>query len=510
MKQQAMNPYLPEWEYIPDGEPYLFNGRVYVYGSHDRFGAPIFCVDDYVCWSAPEDDLGNWRYEGVIFRKNQDPRNTTGMRLLFAPDVAQGTDGRFYLYYAYDFMGIMGVAVCDTPAGQYEFLGHVHYPDGTIYGRRKGDGFAFDPGILVDDDGRVYLYSGFYTPVPAIVTGCVKLEFDGGYVMELEPDMVTIRGEQKLLFPKEGPDSFDNHEFFEASSIRKYDGKYYFSYSSRHNHELCWAVSDHPTEGFRYGGTLISNGDVFLDGNEDETHANNYIGNNHGGLLRLGETFYTFYHRHTNRCSYARQTCAERIERDADGNFLQAEMTSCGLNGGPLAGKGHYPARIACNLWSSEGTGRYDGKSPKKTFAAHPYITQEKFGEEEKGKGSRGSAGNGKGAAKDRKRRNGRQYIANLHDGSTAGFKYFDLGGSVSITATLRGTGEGEFVVSTDREGEQIIAVIPVKAPGETWKLCVSDDSKKGRVKYAGAKGNALYFTFRGTGAIDFLDFNLR
>ena len=118
MKQQAVNPYLPSWEYIPDGEPRVFGNRVYVYGSHDHFNAPIFCVGDYVCWSAPVDDLSDWRYEGVIYRKNQDPKNKLGLRLLFAPDVVQGVDGRFYLYYAFDFMGMTGVAVCDTPAGQ--------------------------------------------------------------------------------------------------------------------------------------------------------------------------------------------------------------------------------------------------------------------------------------------------------------------------------------------------------------------------------------------------------
>ena len=74
MDRQAVNPYLPSWEYIPDGEPHVFNGRVYVYGSHDRFNAPIFCVNDYVCWSAPVEDLSDWRYEGVIYRKKQDPK----------------------------------------------------------------------------------------------------------------------------------------------------------------------------------------------------------------------------------------------------------------------------------------------------------------------------------------------------------------------------------------------------------------------------------------------------
>ena len=82
MNRQAVNPYLPSWEYIPDGEPHVFNGRVYVYGSHDRFNAPIFCVNDYVCWSAPVEDLSEWRYEGVIYRKKQDPKNPLGYHLL--------------------------------------------------------------------------------------------------------------------------------------------------------------------------------------------------------------------------------------------------------------------------------------------------------------------------------------------------------------------------------------------------------------------------------------------
>lgn len=279
--RQAVNPYLPSWEYIPDGEPHVFNGRVYVYGSHDRFNAPIFCVNDYVCWSAPVEDLSDWRYEGVIYRKKQDPKNPWGYHLLFAPDVCQGPDGRYYLYYAFDFLGIMGVAVCDTPAGEYEFLGHIHYADGTLWGRRRGDQLPFDPGVLADDDGRVWLYSGFYNTVPAILTGGHKLRCDGGTVLELEKDMVTIKTEPRVIFPKKGPGAFQGHEFFEASSIRKEGKTYIFVYSSRHNHELCYATSQSPDRDFSYGGTLVSQGDIFLDSNLSEKHAANYLGNTH-------------------------------------------------------------------------------------------------------------------------------------------------------------------------------------------------------------------------------------
>ena len=99
MKKQIYNPYLPSWEYIPDGEPRVFDGRVYVFGSHDRFNGYAFCLNDYVCWSAPEDDLTQWRYEGVIYRRGQDPKNPEGEHIFQAPDVVRGPDGRYYLYY---------------------------------------------------------------------------------------------------------------------------------------------------------------------------------------------------------------------------------------------------------------------------------------------------------------------------------------------------------------------------------------------------------------------------
>lgn len=474
---QAFNPYLPSWEYIPDGEPHVFGDRVYVYGSHDHFNAPIFCVGDYVCWSAPVKNLKDWRYEGVIFRKNQDPQNKRGIRLLFAPDVVQGTDGKFYLYYAFDFMGMIGVAVAEKPAGPYRFYGHVHYQDGTVWGRKKGDQFPFDPGVLVDDDGSVYLYSGFYTPTPAIASGFKKLRNDGGVVVQLESDMVTIRENPKLLFPKEGEGSFPDHEFFEASSIRKDGSKYIFTYSSRHNHELCYAVSDYPDRDFTFGGTLVDQGDLFLNGNEEESKALNYLGNTHGGMLNIGEAWYIFYHRQTNQHSYSRQACAERLEHPAPGVFRQAEVTSCGLNGGPLSGTGKYEARIACNLWSENGVARYDKKFDKK---AHPYFTQ---------------------TGKDRME-NGDQYIANMRDGAVAGFKYFGFGGEKRISLTVSGVCSGTVEVSHTPDFKAVIARIPVSAKAK-------QENAEGA--FAPQEGTQpLYFRYTGEGAMNFHTFEMK
>ena len=75
MKRQCYNPYLPSWEYIPDAEPRVFGQRLYIYGSHDLFGAKEYCEGDYVCWSTPVEDLSDWRYEGVIFKKQDTPWN---------------------------------------------------------------------------------------------------------------------------------------------------------------------------------------------------------------------------------------------------------------------------------------------------------------------------------------------------------------------------------------------------------------------------------------------------
>lgn len=479
---QVFNPYLPSWEYIPDGEPHVFGDRVYVYGSHDRFNAPIFCMNDYVCWSAPVNDLSNWTCAGTIFRKNQDPMNRLGLRLLFAPDVARGPDGRFYLYYAYDFMGAIGVAVCDTPDGQYQFYGHVHYADGTLLGRRRGDDFPFDPGVLVDDDKQVYLYSGFATKVPFILSGFHDLSNNGGSVTVLEQDMVTIRSAPRLLFPRRGlPGAWKGHAFFEASSIRRIDGKYVFVYSSANNHELCYAVSDKPDGGFVYGGTLVDQGDLYLDGRTDESHAHNYLGNTHGGMAELNGQWYIFYHRQTNRHSYSRQACAEPLARTRDGGFMQAEVTSCGLNGGPLCGIGRYEACIACNLWSKEGTGRYDVSSPKRKFAAHPYFTQ---------------------TGRDRED-NGDQYIANMQDGAVAGFKYFEMDGANMLRIEFSGKAAGCVEVAAEPDFRRIAARVRVAGMAEQGICC-----EEAAFSLPAGK-TALYFRFVGQGAMNFHAFEL-
>ena len=72
MKKQIFNPYLPLDTYIPDGEPHVFEDRLYIFGSHDEEGGNKFCVLPYECWSAPLSDLTDFRCEGTIYEAEQD------------------------------------------------------------------------------------------------------------------------------------------------------------------------------------------------------------------------------------------------------------------------------------------------------------------------------------------------------------------------------------------------------------------------------------------------------
>ena len=230
MKTFGLNPYLPYWENVPDGEPHVFGDRVYIFGSHDKQDGNSFCEEDYVGWSASINDLGNWRCEGVIYKKEQDPINGASydkeipayddamdaegmLHNLYAPDVAQGPDGRYYLYYALDFVNVISVAVCDTPAGQYGFLGYVTRADGSV----PNIGRWFDPAILSEESGN-YLYYGFSPSFR--FPGMETLEIPGAMMVKLADDMHTIISEPVCVAngydTAKGTD-YEEHPFFQYS-----------------------------------------------------------------------------------------------------------------------------------------------------------------------------------------------------------------------------------------------------------------------------------------------------
>ncbi len=428
-KKQAFNPYLPSYEFVPDGEPYVFGDRIYVYGSHDFYNGDVFCLGDYVCWSAPVDDPGNFRYDGVIYRKEQEPTNVNGEGMLYAPDMAVGSDGRYYLYYTISNMGNVSVAVCDTPNGKFEFYGHVHYPDGTSLGEREGDEPQFDPGVL--KEGKVtYLYTGF--------CGRGDKSRHGSFCTVLDDDMLTVIKDPVLVVPgceySEGT-GFEGHEYFEAASIRKMNGKYIFVYSSVKMHELCYAVSDKPDSGFKYCGVIISNGDLGIDSYKDPYLTTCFGANNHGSIVQMKNDWYIFYHRHTNGTWYSRQGCAEKLDVDeSTWTIKQAEVTSCGLNDGPLKAEGYYPAYIACNLFyqNDESFIRKDNE------AIQPDITKVKIVKD----GGDGDETVG--------------YITNFNNNAVVGFKYFDFKDVKKISIWVHGYAHGTVSVKTALDGDAV------------------------------------------------------
>lgn len=491
--EQIYNPYLPLYEYVPDGEPHVFDGRVYIYGSHDVSGGTEYCQDHYVTWSAPVGNLKDWRYEGVIYRRSQDPSNREDKMQLWAPDVTKGPDGRYYLYYCFSFYPEIGVAVSDSPAGPFEFYGHVKYPKHIRDGSVLREHMPFDPAVLTDDDGRVYLYYGFAPAaekemkVPEVkpedvadapenkramlmMLGKIVLG-ENGMAVELEPDMVTMKDEPHACIPgghhTEGT-GFEGHGFFEASSIRKINGKYYMVYSSHKSHELCYAVSDRPMEGYVYGGTVVSNGDIGMNGREDPAYT---IGNNHGGIVEAEGQHYIFYHRQTQGTEFSRQGCAERIEIRPDGSIQQVEITSCGLNGGPLRASGSYPAAIACHLTSATTKKGIDYRDP--VMKRQTRVTQQQ----------------------------NVQYVTAIEDGTKLGYKYFACENLKQLAMEVRGSFRGTAVLSTDEQGQSIVGRLELALNEAQWSQRLLPIAIPDGV-------HALYFAFQGEGSMEMKGFS--
>lgn len=445
----------------------MFNGRVYVYGSHDFYNGDVFCMGDYVCWSADVNDLGNWRYEGVIYGRCDDPGNPDGEGCLFAPDVTVGPDGRYYLYYAMSNLPVVSVAVCDEPAGRYQFLGYVQDKEGNRIGERPGDEPQFDPGVLTEGD-KTYLYTGF----------CLRGDKSrhGAMGMMLDKDMLTVIEGPVFVVPgceySEGS-GFEGFEYFEAASIRKKDDMYFFVYSSIQMHELCYAYSKSPLGGFKYGGVLISNTDIGIDTYKPADVPAMYGANNHGSIIKINGEWYVFYHRHTNGTWFSRQGCAEKLTVREDGLFDQVEITSCGLNGEPLKGEGYYPSYIACHMYT-DVPAVYVGDSDKPEFTngSFPKIVKEGW---------------------DGDRNEG--YVTNLRNNYTCGYKYFDLSKTTGITITIRGYAYGSMEISTEFQGKAV-KIIPLHYSNLWADYDVELELPEG--------ANALYFAYRGDGSASF------
>ncbi len=478
-----MNPFLPLSEYIPDGEAHVFGDRVYLYGSHDRALSERFCVDDYTVWSAPVDDLSSWTNHGTSYRKTRDPRSVGDRTVdFYAPDCVMGNDGRYYLYYVAmgpntRNFGPVSVAVSSSPAGPFEYLGDVRYPDGRVVLKYLNN----DPAVL-NDGGRIWLYYGWglgrdfrsrllsplYTRVLSALSARSIAEIKSTSpsilscaVVELEDDMLTVKGEPGAVLDSmtsaERDSQFYLHPFYEAPSIRKIGNLYYLVYSSGRNNELCYAVSRRPDGDYEYGGVIISSSDLGYRGNRKPKAP---AGTIHGCIECINGEWYVFYHRCTNNTDFSRQAAMERIAIDPDGRIRQVEVTTQGASSPLKAGKA-LPAAYCCNLITPSPVRPGIGKAQKM-----PRVTE----------------------------KNGETVVADIGNRTVLGYKYFEFRNLRRIGVVYRGSGNGrlEFALS---ENGPAVCMLEVSRT-EEWRNLSCPVSIPDGVK-------PLYIQYRGNGRID-------
>ncbi|MBP3776964.1 MAG: family 43 glycosylhydrolase [Prevotella sp.] len=498
------NPYLPLWEHIPDGEPYVFEDpdqpgkyRVYIYGSHDS-RITDYCGREQVVWSASVDSLNNWRYDGEILAVSKNAKgefiNEDSLAdVLFAPDVALVTDKNgkktYYLYPNDQHGGRNGlIAKSDRPDGPFEVCNwNKENPNAT-------DGvLQFDPGILVDDDGRVYGYWGFGHSMAA--------ELDPATMATVKPGTKVVDG---MIPGFKEPGKF---RFFEASSIRKVKDKYVFIYSRfteegefglpTTNYTLAYAYSDKPLGPWTYGGTIIDGRAREKDEQGNVIASANVSGNTHGSICEINGQWYVFYHRQSGLNEFARQAMVApitvKVEEGPGGKveISEGEYTSEGFALNGLDPFERHSAGICC--WYT-GPKVAIHEWPNNTFygsyVAASYGTDDKFE-----------------APYDI--RNNTNFVVNNTDGSIVGYKYFNfdaerIANSANLMLVLRLIPEGingTIEIMLDRpwvsQGGKKIGQIDLKANMEkkVWDMAagISNEAKTG---YLAGK-HALFFVFK-------------
>lgn len=289
--------------YTADPSGIEANGRLYLYCSHDVYdpNKPGYIMNDITCIST--DDMKNWTDHGEVFK-------ASGWASLAWAPVVVARNNKYYMYFGNGASAI-GVAVSDSPSGPFtDALGRA-LVNGNTPGVNPPSGFwCFDPGAFVDEDGQAYLYFG------GNGEGNTR-------VIKLNTDMTSIIGSaSKIVAPI----------FFEDSWIHKYNGKYYYSYSTNFSKgaaTIDYMMSDSPMSGFRYVGTVLPN------------PPSNEGNNNHHTILSYKGSWYIAYHNRAlaiangasagDARTYQRSVCIDRLNYNADGTIQKVTITTEGL-----------------------------------------------------------------------------------------------------------------------------------------------------------------------------------
>ncbi len=251
-----------------DPSAHMFNGRIWIYGSHDIESGDSpdtpggqFAMHDYRPIEVP--GIG---FSPVIHPVALDIKDVPwAQRQMWAPDAAE-RNGKYYLYFpARDRQDVfrIGVAVGDNPAGPFKARAQA-----------IRSSYSTDPTVFRDDDGKYYLYFG------GLQDGQLQRWKSGGYkaddesqpaddqpallprVARLTDDMLELTAkpqEVQILDENGRPLLSRDHDrrFFGASWMHKYRGNYYFSYSTGDTRFIAYAMGKSPDGPFTYKGSLL-------------------------------------------------------------------------------------------------------------------------------------------------------------------------------------------------------------------------------------------------------------
>lgn len=259
--------YLFPQDFMADPAANVFNGRLYVYPSHDwESGIPEndngdhFNMKDYHVLSMDNPENGVITDHGVVLRVEDIP---WAGRQLWDNDVVE-KDGKYYMYFSMkdkNDVFHLGVAIADKPEGPF-----VPQAD-PIRGS-----YSIDPTVFKDEDGSVYVYFGGlwggqlqrYRDNKALESAVLPEGDETALpsrVVKITDDMLQFSEEPRpvIILDTDGNPlkANDPHRFFEASWMHKYNGKYYFSYSTGDTHFLCYATGDNPYGPFTYQGVIL-------------------------------------------------------------------------------------------------------------------------------------------------------------------------------------------------------------------------------------------------------------
>lgn len=299
----AANPFITHM-YTADPSGRVFNGRLYVYPSHDENDATKFSMVDWHVFST--DDFKTWTDHGVIFSLKQ---TTWAKKEAWAPDCIE-RNGKYYFYYPVDHSKI-GVAVSDKPTGPFK----DPLDSALIHVKSKGVVCTrdfIDPCVFIDDDGQAYLYMG------QLVVNAIKLN----------KDMITYDGNVHLL---QG-----TTDFFEAIWMHKDKGTYYLSYASESGN-IKYCTSNNPLGPFTYRGIILRRMNS---------------GTNHHSIVNFKGKWYLFYHNSdlyfqhhpevqqsfgwgssNSPHPYRRSICVDELHYNPDGTIQEVIPTKEGVTG---------------------------------------------------------------------------------------------------------------------------------------------------------------------------------